>query len=323
MSGTNYGANPYPTNSQPTDPQPPKPSLWQYLMSKEFLLTVGSLILGVVLLVLLIFFAFLPWVTHHNDTVEVPDVTSDLLKKRFVIMDKAFEDLKRVGLNPIVNDSQYYRDLPPLTVIRQEPVGLSIVKPGRAVYLVVNKSSPPSVKLPDIIDINIDQARNLLENWKLKVGRLTYSQGEYPNLILQAQFKGRVLEKFEEVPEGASIDLLVSRGHGPMRVELPNLSGLELQQAITRLNLLGLRASVSYSEKGGTPGLVLSQSPRFGSQDSVYQNVVVYLTVSGSPDAIPEGSGEAIDTTSDAPRLKDEKSEPQSGKLPGTLRERN
>jgi beta-lactam-binding protein with PASTA domain len=282
MSGTNYGSDPYTPEPQAT--------LRQYLVSSEFLLTLGSVLLGGVLLVVTIFYVVLPWITNHNKTVDVPDVTSDPLKKRFVKVDEAFADLERSGLHPVVNDSQYYRDLPPLCVIRQEPVGLSIVKPGRTVYLVVNKRTPPSVKVPDVVDINLDQARSLLENWKLKVGRLTYTQGEYPNLVLKAQYRGRDLEKFEEVPEGSAIDLVVSRGHGPTRVELPNLVGLELQQAVSRLNLLGLRASVSYDEASKkTVGTVVNQSPRYGTQDSVYQNVVVYLTVAGSPDAAIEG----------------------------------
>lgn len=306
MSGTNYGYDP--------NTQEPKATLRQYLFSLEFLLTLGSLLLGAVLFVLLVFYVLLPWVTNHNKTVDVPDVTSDVLKKRFVRMDEAFADLERAGLHPVVNDSQYYRDLPPLCVIRQEPVGLSIVKPGRTVYLVVNKNSPPSIKVPDVIDINLDQARSLLENWKLKVGRLTYTQGEYPNIVLQAQYKGRVLEKYEEVPEGSAIDLLVSRGHGPTRVELPNLLGLELQQAVSRLNLLGLRASVSYDESSKKPfGTIVNQSPRHGSQDSVFQNVVVYLTVAGSPDAAIEGptssESSADSSTAKAPAPKDEKKE--------------
>ncbi len=306
MSATNYESDPYAPE--------PRATLRQYLVSTEFLLTLGSLFFGGVLLVLLLFYVILPWMTNHNKTVDVPDVTSDPLKKRYVKVDEAFADLERAGLHPVVNDSQYYRDLPPLCVIRQEPIGLSIVKPGRTVYLVVNKRTPPAVKVPDVVDINLDQARSLLENWKLKVGRLTYTQGEYPNLVLKALYRGRELEKFEEVPEGSAIDLVVSRGHGPTRVELPNLLGLELQQAVSRLNLLGLRASVSYDEASRKPvGTVVNQSPRAGSQDSVFQNVVVYLTVAGSPDAAIEGPSTSGTADSSAAKTK----------KPANTRERN
>lgn len=275
-----------------------KASLGQYLRSKEFFYTLGSLILGGVLFVLLLFNVFLPWITRHNVWVEVPNVAPGE-NRRLTKLEDAVRILEERGLTPVVQDSQYSPELPPRVVISQQPLALTDVKPGRRIYLVVSRKSPPSVKLPAIENTNREQARYQLENWGLKIGKITYVPGDAPDEVVEVFYNGKKISAGDEVPRGALIDLSMSRGQGVYRVELPNVVGKPLDEAISIITQAGLiygGARPKTDPKVKEPGIVVDQYPRPGPKiDSVNVNTTVNLFISGE---IGAGVQEGVDDES-------------------------
>jgi eukaryotic-like serine/threonine-protein kinase len=273
----------------------PQAPLKEYLLSKELWYAVAALA-GLVIVVLIIgFYLILPLVTRHNSGRKVPNVSSQFTEKRFIKLDQAAELLSKAGFEAEVADSQYHPDLPPLAVISQDPVPDAWVKAGRTVNLVVNKQAPPMVKCPDVIESNVDQAKRVLENWNLRVGNIAYVAGNFPNLVMGLKYKGKQLERFEEVPQGAKIDLLVSAGAGTARVRLPEVVGLFIDDAISELNRAGLVANVQYNGRDTKDdGKVVQQSPKYQQQDSVSYGSTVILIVAGkNPNQSFEGDSDA------------------------------
>lgn len=83
--------------------------------------------------------------TYHGMGIVVPDLTK-------MNISRAKQLLEEQGLQIIVNDSGYNRQLPGDCILAQSPVAGSKVKTGRAVYVTVNSFSSPTISLPDVID---------------------------------------------------------------------------------------------------------------------------------------------------------------------------
>jgi beta-lactam-binding protein with PASTA domain len=273
----------------PVSPAPEQlkgwPKVKAYLRTKECWLLLGG-IAGVGLLVLVIFFyLLLPIVTQQGSAIKVPQVTSDPTKRQFVSMDQGINLLEEADLShEIIDSGLFLPDYPPLAIVAQEPEAGSEVKPGRVVYIKVNRRVPPKVKFPNVFDMGYNQARFLLENWKLRVGRTTSEPGLGDNLVLRAYWNGRQLKTGELIPEQAQIDLVVSEGIRKGKVAVPNLVGKSLDDAHAIIRVLGLSiANVDFVNDPSQPqGFVVHQRPT-ARQDSIQAGSSVWLKVNGMP----------------------------------------
>jgi beta-lactam-binding protein with PASTA domain len=290
-------------------------SFWEYLKSKEFLLSVAILFGGGLLLLVLTLTVLLPVITRHNDQTEVPDITGLPLRK-------AIDLLNEKGLEYEVSDSVYKPDLKPLTVDHQDPGALSIVKPGRTVFLRVNKVQPPMVKLPNIFEESMEHARDILLNWKLRVGNVTYVPSSFNNLVIGAYYKGQALKKDTPVPEGAKIDLKVSSWNVTPKIPVPELVGKDFQDALNEITALGLIPNPVFIASGEAenPMEVYRQDPkRRNKTDSITvgSTVTIFVNNDGPPsftdggkklkfgDADADADADA-DKNEDKPDKKDE-----------------
>ncbi len=236
-----------------------------YFKSKEFWVLLSTLVGGTLLIMLLFFYVFLPFFTKHGESTTVPEVVNKNLLD-------AKKELYNANLNYEIQDSQYQAHLAPLTVLAQEPLPYEKVKPGRKVYLIVNQSTPPMVKLPEIIDVNIQQAKYMLENWKLKIGKLTYQHGEAKDAVIGIQYKGKTIKPGDKVLEGSAIDLIVSKGLGDEKVPIPDLVGLNINEATNILYSKGLSVGGTKYEKTHKKykeGEIFKQNPKYIENDSV------------------------------------------------------
>ncbi len=278
-------------------PQPPTPdashahaaapsptTLRAYVRSGEFWMTLGTgvgilLVIGVLLL-----FVLLPLLTRQGASRTVPT----LAKLSYA---QALERLDAQDLNATVVDSQYQPGAEPLTVITHTPAAGEQVKPGRTVYLVVAKQRPPTIRLPDIIDVNLQQGRYLLETWGLKVGRVSYVRGDATDLILRAEAEGRALKPGDPIRAGTLVNLVVSQGPGQQSVALPDLIGLKLSDATSRLNNARLAVGVvryGRSAEFHEPGIVYRMVPPHRPDAELTEGYAVDLYVTGERTEVDE-----------------------------------
>ena len=87
----------------------------------------------------------LNWYTHHGEGIKVPKVEGMLFSNaRTILVDE--------GLNVIVSDSGYNKQLPADCILAQNPGEGTMVKSGHTVYLTVNSPSSPTIAIPDVVD---------------------------------------------------------------------------------------------------------------------------------------------------------------------------
>lgn len=219
-----------------------------YLGTKTFrtnlLIAIGSIIT----LLILIFYS-LGFYTHHGEGMPVP-------KLKGMTVEKAFQLLENQGLRYQINDSIYLIDTEPGIVVEQDPDPNTNVKANRTVYLIITRDAP-NIKFPDIEGKTFLEARSILNNYQLKVGDTTYKSDVARDVILDASFGGNLIKKGQSLPKGSSINLILGDGFGASEVDIPNLLGLNLNEA--KMALMGSSLSLGNVTYEGTEDLLNSK----------------------------------------------------------------
>ena len=105
-------------------------------------------------------------VSAEEKFITVPDVVG-------IDEKDAFFQIEAAGLNPNVRWRQYSGMYPPGVVVSQEPDADSSVKAGSQVDIVVSLGTRPEiVTVPDLIAMNIDDARQTLRTAGLEIGSI-------------------------------------------------------------------------------------------------------------------------------------------------------
>ncbi len=190
-----------------------------------------------------------------EDRVVVPDLTG-----KDVVW--TLERLTRLGLNTKVKGSRYSDRVPANRVLFQDPAPGTEIKKGRDVRIVLSKG-PRMLQAPDLKGLPLRQARILLEQKGLCLGKLSkaYHVETSPETIL-AQFP----EKGTPMPQGRCMDLLVSLGPRPRVLKMPDLKGLLSSEAVLLLRRMSLiPGRIRLSEDPRLPeGAILEQDPPAG-----------------------------------------------------------
>lgn len=211
----------------------------EYLKTKSFRNNLIAAI-GTVIVLLLIAFFSLRFYTKHGEGLNVPEVKG-------LTLAQAVSKLEELGLRYEI-DSVYIMDKPPGIVTDQDPEANTFVKGNRTIYLTINTAQAPNVKFPDIENKSLREAQSILESYRLKVGDTTYRPDVAKDVVLEAYFGGQLIKSGEVLPTGLTINLVLGDGRGNEEVELPNLTGLTIDEA--KFNLKGLMltlGTVSYN----------------------------------------------------------------------------
>ncbi|MDY0015083.1 MAG: PASTA domain-containing protein [Bacteroidales bacterium] len=170
-------------------------------------------ILKVILLsvcVLIVVILSLRLFTHHGKEYSVPDFSG---------YDKQqLEDFEENN-NPYdfiltINDSVFIPNQKGGVVISQDPPPKMKVKQGRKIYLSLSMEVPPKVEMPNLIDLSLRQAMNMLESNNLKLGQVIYKVSKYPNAVLEQRYKGKIIREGKQIPYQSSITLVVGKEVG-------------------------------------------------------------------------------------------------------------
>lgn len=215
-----------------------------YLRTKTFrknlIIAIGS-----IFAFLLFIFYSLGFYTHHGEGMPVP-------KLKGLSIEKAIEILESQDLRYQINDSIYLIDKEPGLVVEQDPDPNTNVKANRTIYLIITRDAP-NIKFPDIAGKTFLEVRSILNNYQLKVGDTSYLSDVARDVILTASFGGNPIIRGQQLPKGSRIDLVLGDGMGASEVDIPNLLGLNLNEA--RMSLLGsslMLGQVSYEGTADT-----------------------------------------------------------------------
>ncbi len=183
-----------------------------------------GVILGITIIGLLVFFKiYLPIRTNHGETLTVPGLEG-------MSLEEAADFLEKRNLRWAIYDSSYVVDMPPLSVISQNPARGSKVKENRKIYLSITPQNPPLIVFPDLKDVTLSSARKILMSFGLKPGKVRYKPDLAANVVLETWVNSSQISPGDSVAKGTLIDLIVGDGRGTTRFKVPQLVGLTLEE---------------------------------------------------------------------------------------------
>lgn len=241
--------------------------------------------LGALLVIAIIFFfIYLPNTTNHGESVTVPDLTGIDLKD----LEKYLNDH---DLRFAVNDSAYSEDHPPLVVLRQFPKAGSKVKLDRMIYVSLNRVSPPTLPVPDLVDRSLINAEVVLKSNELKRGRIIYQASQFQNLVLEMKMNGQPITAGTRITKGSTIDLVVGDGNGPADFTIGSLVGDSYERALFKLRGWNLHLGNIEIPEGidttGVESVVFKQYPLVGDSVRVGDPVDIWIAPKGYKEPNP------------------------------------
>lgn len=245
-------------------------NLKDFLRSKTFLYS----IMGMILLSALMFYLLYNWLnnyTHHGESITVPDV-------RGLSEEKLVRFIEDKHLQYKIIDSLFEDGKAPGTVIEQDPKPDSKVKENRTIYLTVNSSRPPKVKMPNLVDVSFRQAEAILQTFGLRVGQTIYKPDLARNAVLAQLYKGKSISAGTEIYKGSAIDLVLGDGLGNAEVPVPNLISLTKGEALFVLKGSSLNiGTITFDDgvKNEEAAKVYRQIPEADGRASIKQGEAV------------------------------------------------
>lgn len=206
-----------------------KKGFFQFILSRQFFIQLGIATIAIVLLFFLLI-KFLDSYTRHGKELNVPNF------KGMTLM-----DIDSAGyfsqFDFFVIDSLYAEGAKKGSVIIQDPIPGSKVKQGRNIYFTIIASTSEKVIMPELKDLTLRQAINVLEASKLKTGKLIYQPSFDKNAVLEQMFQGDTVFPGDTLVIGSLIDLIIGSGERNFRIPVPFLIGLSREKAIYELNI--------------------------------------------------------------------------------------
>lgn len=176
----------------------------------------------------LVVYGTLKWLdkyTHHNEVVLVPDVKG-------MTLEDAASFFENNGLRYNVIDSVFSKDVAPGTIVELKPNVGAKVKEGRIVFVTVNALTSQMAMIPDVEDMSFRQAYALLRARGFETVEIEYVPGDFKDLVIAVELRGRALKNGEKVPLTSPLTLKVSNGEDEVLPE----DSLGLDEPVRELN---------------------------------------------------------------------------------------
>lgn len=228
---------------------------FQYLRTETFRKNLIAALIVLVIFFLAIFFGLRQY-TRYGDTIRVPELRGKLISD-------AIQELESQGFGYEL-DSVYQMDERPGLVIEQDPDPNTKVKENRTLYLTIITRTAPEVAFPDLIEKTFIEARAMLNSYGLRLGDTIYIPDIARDVVLDVKFGGEKLNAGRPIPKGSTIDLVLGDGRGANEVQVPDLTGLTLEQARFALRGISLTlGTVNYMGPvvDSLSAVIVSQTP--------------------------------------------------------------
>ncbi len=183
--------------------------------------------------------------TRHGVRRTVPEIKGISLRE-------AERLAEQNDLTIYINDSLYVSEYPGGTVLDQLPAGGVKVKPDRTIYIVINAFGDRMVEMPYVAGRSLRQAKNMLDVAGLEIDRINYIPDMATNYVLAQSFEGHniVSTTKREVPMGSGVVLTVGVSQDDPYTRTPNLIGLSLREAKSRIWESGLNVGQIKVDEG-------------------------------------------------------------------------
>ncbi|MEI6638495.1 MAG: PASTA domain-containing protein [Chlorobium sp.] len=213
----------------------------------------------------------MPLYISQGSVKVVPDVTN-------MDYESASQRLRMSGFEAIKSyHVKYLSNVDSNLVISQIPQAGMEVKPGRNIYLVVNRREKPGFPMPDFVGRPEVEARQAAARTDILL------EGVQVSAVANPEENGKVLSQSipaqTMVKPGTAASLIIGRYEasalGMKKIALPDVLGMSLAQARQSIADAGLKVGTVTTEYSSllVPNTVISQKPAVGSYMSPEQPV--------------------------------------------------
>lgn len=241
-----------------------------------------NLLVAVVIIffIIFLFLQSLQFFTHHGAYLKVPDVNNKNIKEATALLNKE-------GFDVLIQDSVYYDTIPPLAVVKQFPEPDATVKINRVVYLTINRSIPPVIEMPNLIGMSFRNAELELKARGLRLGDTSYKPDIAKNAVLDQLMNGANIKPGTKITMGSTISLVLGAGVGNEEMTVPDLFGMNFEEAVALLEANGIMLGSVIPEgnvQDTASAFIFRQQPQRFNEDGVInhirqgQMVDVYIT---------------------------------------------
>ena len=189
--------------------------------------------IGAVLVLLILFFFSLGWITGNGKTEKVPNVLG-------LDITAAEKNIKALGFDLVLQDSIYVDTLARNSVLRQTPEADEVVKKGRTIFLTVNRVIAPQVDMPNLIGFSLKSAQTYLKVLGLRIGSINLVTNRNKNVIIDQLVGSNPIAPGTKISSGTMINFTVGDGGNGIGIEVPDLIGLTVEMARSTIAGLGL-----------------------------------------------------------------------------------
>ena len=189
--------------------------------------------IGLVLLLIILFFFSLGWITGNGKTEKVPNVLG-------LDVTAAEKNIKALGFDLVLQDSIYVDTLARNSVLRQTPEADEVVKKGRTIFLTVNRIISPQVDMPNLIGFSLKSAQTYLKVLGLRIGTINLVADRNKNVIVEQLVGNTPIAPGTKIVSGTLINFTVGDGGASIGMEVPDLIGLTVGMAKMKIASMGL-----------------------------------------------------------------------------------
>ncbi len=182
--------------------------------------------------------------------VTVPNLTTKTISE-------ATTSLENVALTLGTETPMNDENAPKGTIIGQDPAAGELLEQGQKVNVTVSNGKE-QVIVPDVVDqFTVDDARALLIEAKLVLGKVTYEDSDKP----EGTVTGQSPKASDTADVGSRVNVVISSG----KVPVPSIVGKTKVEANAILVNAGFKVQVLYDlDENLAGGIVLAQSPSSG-----------------------------------------------------------
>ncbi|MDC0302177.1 PASTA domain-containing protein [bacterium] len=232
---------------------------------------------------------YLDFYSNHGEEIAVPNLVG---KKS----SEAKMKLEELGLSYEILDSIHDPDLPNGIVKQQmiEPTSFSKVKVKENRIIGLRLSKKTDLKeMPNVIFKDVDLACSILENrgfgWRIEHKPSLEAHGA----VLEQLYKGKLVPQGEFIPIGDEITLIVGKNEVGVLTSLPNVVGMNYQDALNLLSTNGLTSVSTICNDCETmqdtlTAVVFGQSPEFVPEKTVERAQQIVILINSGANQIEE-----------------------------------
>jgi len=263
-------------------------SLKNFIFSKVFVKNLG-LALAIAVGVVMILLIWPNFYTRHGQASPVPDFFG-------LTVEESVKLAKKSKMKYQVVDSVYTSLVPRGCVAEQNPKPGFKVKKWRNIALTINAFRPEMVAMPDLVDISLRQAIQMIESSGLEMGSLSYKPDQSVNLVLKQLYNGKEIAPNDSLQKGSVVDLVLGKGLSSQKTAVPDLIGMNLESAKNRilgaaLNLGAFKYDNSIiTSDDSLNAFVYKQVPEYKDDATLQLGSAIYLWLSMDSAMLPVDS---------------------------------